>query len=122
MRLLESKMFYIKIESDKYPGELTVLDEYGNRVAFKDGAHGDDIRWKLKNHFPHHIFESERLAIAAQESARNLISDGGYAEKIKRSFYFRFGDDAPEKIAKYIDRLLARLDNSEIVHIDNAGS
>ena len=114
-------MYCIKIESDRYPGEQTLLDEYGNRIAFREGAHHDDIRWKLKNQFPHHAFASRRLAIAAQESARNLISDGGYAEKIKRSFYFRFGDDSAEMIGEYIKKLLSRLDMAEVICLENSG-
>ena len=110
-------MFCISIKSRKYPNTPTFIDGHGDRVAFKDC----DVQWRLKNHFPHHIFECKKSALEAWEAAKNRISDGNYADTIRSSFWFRFGDDAPEKIAEYIRDLLMRLDRAEIVHIDSVG-
>ena len=114
-------MFCISIRPSCYAGEFTVLNEHGNRTAFGEGAHPDDIRWKLKNHFPQNLFDSEEEAIAAKKSARDIISRSDYAESIKRNYYFRYGDNSDENIKEYITNLLARVDASSVIHIDSVG-
>ncbi len=110
-------MFVLSMASRKYSHLPTFIDPHGDRVAFRDC----DIKWKLIHHFPHHVFECKKSALEAWESAKARISADDYADTIRSSFWCRYGDDAPEKIAEYIRDLLARLDRAEIVHIDNVG-
>lgn len=110
-------MFCISMKSRKYPDTPTFIDRNGDRVAFKDC----DVKWRLIHHFPHHIFECKKSALEAWEAAKARISAGDYADTIRSSFWCRFGDDAPEKIADYIRDLLVRLERAEIIHIDSVG-
>ena len=110
--------YVIRLESRKYPDSPTFIDGNGDRVAFKDC----DVKWRLKNHFPHHVFECKKSALKAWEAAKARISAGDYADTIRSSFRCRFGNDAPEKIAEYIRDLLVRLEMAEIIHIDSVGA
>ena len=110
--------YVIRLESRKYPDSPTFIDGNGDRVAFKDC----DVKWRLKNHFPHHVFECKKSALKAWEAAKARISSDDYPDTIRSSFWCRFGDDAPEKIADYIRDLLVRLEMAEIIHIDSVGA
>ena len=113
------RLYCLSIESDGYPGELTLLGSDGDRVVFRDRDSLDRISYDLVCNFPKHVFESKEAAMEGICAARVLITSPEYKERIRRPFWCRYGTSSEKAIQDYLDGLLERINRANIVDIND---